>query len=170
MSQLLTAAEAAILLRLDVRRIQTLARLGRLPAVRTGRKWLFDRSALLGLLATAPGPATASSEPVPPKSVAVFEADKDESELGVDISARNQLRGVVREIIVDGLMAEVRISIGDQDLVSVITRRSAERLGIREGSAVLAVIKSTEIMVARRMTYEPDHAASSARGGRSRST
>jgi molybdopterin-binding protein len=50
----------------------------------------------------------------------------------------------------DGLMAEVTIELaGGQQLVSVITRASAEALGLREGDTVTAVIKSTEVMVAR---------------------
>ena len=46
-------------------------------------------------------------------------------------------------------MAEVTLAVGDQQLVSVITRGSAERLGLRVGDAVLAVIKSTEIMIGK---------------------
>ena len=153
MSDFLTAAEAALFLRLDVRRVQTLARLGRLPAVRTGRKWLFDRSAILGMLGTpsrASAPSHASNAFRNPKELSELSGRAADSRSGVDISARNQLIGVVKQLNVDGLMAEVRIGIGDQELVSVITRTSAERLGLAEGAEVLAVIKSTEIMVARR--------------------
>jgi molybdopterin-binding protein len=46
-------------------------------------------------------------------------------------------------------MAEVRIRIGDQELVAIITRSSAERLGLAPGDEVLAVIKSTEVMIAK---------------------
>ena len=46
-------------------------------------------------------------------------------------------------------MAEVRLRIGDQELVSVITRRSAERLALRIGDEVFAVIKSTEVMIGK---------------------
>jgi molybdopterin-binding protein len=46
-------------------------------------------------------------------------------------------------------MAEVTVSIGDQQLVSVITRGSAERLGLRIGDSVMAVIKSTEVMIGK---------------------
>jgi molybdopterin-binding protein len=124
----LTAEEAARLLRLNVKRVQSLARAGKLPAARVGRKWLFRRDELEALL----GP----QGPRPPgKALA--------------LSARNRLRGVVSSIDVDGLMAEVRVRIGDQDLVSVITRSSAERLGIAPGVEVYAVIKSTEVMLGR---------------------
>ena len=46
-------------------------------------------------------------------------------------------------------MAEVTVAVGDQQVVSVITRGSAERLGLRVGDEVLAVIKSTEIMIGK---------------------
>jgi molybdopterin-binding protein len=46
-------------------------------------------------------------------------------------------------------MAEVVMRIGDQELVSVITRSSAVRLGLKVGDEVLAVIKSTEIMIGK---------------------
>lgn len=46
-------------------------------------------------------------------------------------------------------MAEVRIAIGDQELVAVITRSSAERLGLKVGDMAVAVIKSTEVMIGK---------------------
>jgi len=46
-------------------------------------------------------------------------------------------------------MAEVRLAIGDQELVSIITRDSAERLGLAIGVEAHAVIKATEIMIGR---------------------
>ena len=46
-------------------------------------------------------------------------------------------------------MAEVRIGIGDQELVAVITRSSAERLRLQVGEPVFAVIKSTEVMIGK---------------------
>jgi molybdopterin-binding protein len=68
----------------------------------------------------------------------------------MQLSARNQLGGRVTVLRTDGLMAEVTIELGDgQRLVSVITRASAEALGLREGDTVTAIIKSTEVMVAK---------------------
>jgi molybdopterin-binding protein len=46
------------------------------------------------------------------------------------------------------VMAEVVVDIGSNELVSVITRESAERMGLKAGMTVTAVIKSTEVMVA----------------------
>ena len=127
----LTADEVAQLLHVHVKRVQTLARDGRLPAVRLGRKWLFPKSSLLALLRTAA-----------PQS-----RMKEESEM--EISARNQLRGKVTAISFGGVMAEVRLEVGGQDLVAVITRASAERLGIKIGDEVMAIIKATEVMVGK---------------------
>ncbi|SRR5258705_7906139 len=132
-TELLTASETASLLRLNVKRVQALARSGELPAVRRGRRWLFSRAAVLGQLA-------------PPKRARA--STRRASAKGVNISARNQLRGRILSILADGVMAEIRIAIGDQELVSIITRSSVERLGLRKGDEVLAVIKSTEVMVA----------------------
>jgi len=63
------------------------------------------------------------------------------------ISARNQLPGVVRSIRLGEVMAEVLVEVGDHEIVSVITRRSVEDLGLAEGATVTVVIKSTEVML-----------------------
>ena len=65
----------------------------------------------------------------------------------MSLSARNQLKGTIKSIKKDGLMAEVVMDVGGQELVSVITSGSAERLGLKTGDAVQAVIKSTEVMI-----------------------
>jgi len=67
----------------------------------------------------------------------------------VALSGRNQLRGVVEEVRVEGLLAQVRLRIGDQRLTAVITRDAVEELKLRRGQPALAVIKSTEVMIAR---------------------
>ena len=126
----LSVEDAAKLLHLNVKRVQSLARAGKLPAVRVGRKWLFPRDRLEALLGRSRPTAVETSAPV-------------------EISARNQLRGRITGLHLDGVMAEVRIRIGDQELVSVITRSSAERLGLAVGDDVLAVIKSTEVMIGK---------------------
>ena len=69
----------------------------------------------------------------------------------VALSGRNQLRGVVEEVRVEGLLAQVRIRIGDQRLTAVITRDAVDELRLKRGQPALAVIKSTEVMVAREM-------------------
>ena len=67
----------------------------------------------------------------------------------VSISGRNQLRGYVDEIRVEGLLAQVRLRIGDQMLTAVITRDAVEELKLRRGDDALAIVKATEVMVAR---------------------
>lgn len=67
----------------------------------------------------------------------------------VAISGRNQLRGIVDEIRVDGLLAQVRLRIGDQRLTAVITRDAVDELKLKRGSTALAIIKSTEVMIAK---------------------
>jgi molybdopterin-binding protein len=67
----------------------------------------------------------------------------------VAISGRNQLRGLVEEVRVEGLLAQVRLRIGDQRLTAVITRDAIDELKLKRGQPALAVIKSTEVMIAR---------------------
>ena len=67
----------------------------------------------------------------------------------MQLSARNQIKGTVHKLRTDGLMAEVVVTVGDQELVSVITRASAESLDLKTGDAVIVVIKSTEVMLAK---------------------
>jgi len=63
------------------------------------------------------------------------------------ISARNQLEGKVVEVNVGDIMAHVVVRVGKNQIESVITRRSAEELGIKKGDTVTVVIKSTEVML-----------------------
>ncbi len=65
------------------------------------------------------------------------------------LSGRNQLRGIIEEVRTDGLMAQIRLRIGDQSLTAVITRDAVDALRLKRGDEALAVIKSTEVMVAR---------------------
>lgn len=65
------------------------------------------------------------------------------------LSGRNQLRGVVEEVRTDGLMAQIRLRIGDQSLTAIITRDAIDALRLRRGDEALAVIKSTEVMIAK---------------------
>jgi molybdopterin-binding protein len=65
----------------------------------------------------------------------------------VSLSGRNQLRGIVDEVRVEGLLAQVRLRIGDQQLTAVITRDAVDVLKLKRGQSALAVIKSTEVMI-----------------------
>ena len=74
-------------------------------------------------------------------------ADPDDTLQG--LSARNRLHGYVDEVRVDGLLAQVRLRVGDQSLTAVITADAVRALKLRRGDDALAVIKSTEVMIAR---------------------
>ena len=63
------------------------------------------------------------------------------------LSARNQLPGTIEQIHLGGIMARIVVNVGDNTIESVITRQSVEELGLKEGDTVLAVIKSTEVMI-----------------------
>jgi molybdopterin-binding protein len=63
------------------------------------------------------------------------------------ISARNQLEGKVVQVVLGDIMAHVDVKIGKSQIESVITRRSAEKLGLKKGDKVTVVIKSTEVML-----------------------
>jgi molybdopterin-binding protein len=65
------------------------------------------------------------------------------------LSARNQFPGTVKSVKLGGVMAEVVVTVGGLEVVSVITRASAEHLGLKAGDKVTAVIKSTEVMIAK---------------------
>ena len=67
----------------------------------------------------------------------------------VSIRGRNQLRGIVEEVRADGLLAQVRLRIGDQRLTAVITRDAVDELKLRRGDEAIAIIKATEVMVAK---------------------
>lgn len=63
------------------------------------------------------------------------------------ISARNQLPAKVTEIHLGEIMARVVVRVGKNTIESVITRKSAEELGLKKGDAVTVVVKSTEVML-----------------------
>jgi molybdopterin-binding protein len=67
----------------------------------------------------------------------------------VAISGRNQLSGYVEEVRLDRLLAQVRLRIGDQTLTAVITRDAVDELKLKRGDTALAIVKSTEVMIAR---------------------
>ncbi|MGA3241306.1 MAG: TOBE domain-containing protein [Bryobacteraceae bacterium] len=63
------------------------------------------------------------------------------------LSARNQLPGVIESIQVGDIMAHVVVKVGDHLIESVITRNSADELGLKKGDSVKVVVKSTEVMI-----------------------
>src|SRR6476660_8715502 len=69
--------------------------------------------------------------------------------LVIAVSGRNRLRGFVEEVRIDGLLGQVRLRIGDQMLTAVVTRDALDELKLHRGDDALAIIKSTEVMIAR---------------------
>lgn len=67
----------------------------------------------------------------------------------MQLSARNQLRGTVKQIRSEGLMAEVTIEVAGQEIVSTITKASADRLDLKAGDGVLAIIKASEVIIGK---------------------
>ena len=65
------------------------------------------------------------------------------------LSARNHLKGTIDEIQLGDVLAHVTVRVGDSVIESVITRRSAEEMGLRKGDTVTAVVKATEVMIAK---------------------
>lgn len=89
-------------------------------------------------------------------------ARKAPTGLIVALSGRNQLRGFVEEVRTDGLLGQVRLRIGNQVLTAVITSDAVAQLKLRRGDDALAIIKSTEVMIAR----EVEAAAATPKGRR----
>jgi molybdopterin-binding protein len=83
----------------------------------------------------------------------------------VALSGRNRLRGFVEEVRSDGLLGQVRLRIGDQRLTAVITGDAIQELKLRRGDEAVAIIKSTEVMIAREaeLPAEPKRRAARAK-------
>ena len=81
--------------------------------------------------------------------VAAAEIDRVRGDgAGAHISARNRLSGIVTDVQVEGLMAQVEIVVSDPvRLVAVVTRDAVEELGLEPGMATTAIVKSTNVML-----------------------
>ena len=106
-------------------------------------------------------PATAAARPTPPTTGLI-----------VALSGRNRLRGFVEEVRIDGLLGQVRLRIGDQTLTAVITGDAIQELKLRRGDDAVAIIKSTEVMIAREaeLPAEPKRRAARAEAPQVRTT
>jgi molybdopterin-binding protein len=71
------------------------------------------------------------------------------AEEGYPSSARNRFRGIVTEVLLGDVMAQVEIQAGPHRVVSLISRESAEELGLQPGTPAVAVVKSTNVVVER---------------------
>jgi molybdopterin-binding protein len=67
----------------------------------------------------------------------------------MQLSARNQLKGTVKTVKLGAIMAEVVVDVGGNEIVSEISKASVERLGLKSGDTVTAIIKATEVMIGK---------------------
>ncbi len=65
------------------------------------------------------------------------------------VSGRNQLLGRIIEVRIDGLLAKIVISLGEQRVSAIITAEAAADLDLKVGDVAIALIKSTEVMIAK---------------------
>jgi molybdopterin-binding protein len=136
----LSRAQVAQMLHITPKTLAVWEKSGRIPTPeRDWRGWrLYDEVAVAAIRAAL---GTSPSSEMPSAGA---------EEKPMQISARNALTGVVREISGDGVLCEVVLDLGNgQEIVSVITRSSAERLGLKPGVTATALIKSTEVLLAR---------------------
>jgi molybdopterin-binding protein len=63
------------------------------------------------------------------------------------LSARNQLPGTVKSVVLGAVMAEIVVDVAGHEMVSVITRHSAETLDIKAGDDLTVIIKATEVLL-----------------------
>jgi len=67
----------------------------------------------------------------------------------MSLSARNQLKGEITEIVLGTVMAHITVKVGDNIVESVITRRSADEMKLAKGDGVIAIIKATEVLISK---------------------
>jgi molybdopterin-binding protein len=65
------------------------------------------------------------------------------------VSGRNQLVGRIVDVKIQGLMAQVKLSIGGQQITSIITAEAVREMGLQRGQTAAALVKSTEVMIVR---------------------
>jgi molybdopterin-binding protein len=69
----------------------------------------------------------------------------------MELSARNQLKGTITKVEIGVVTAEITVDIGNgNEVVSVITKGSAERLDLKVGENVVAILKATDVMIGKR--------------------
>ncbi len=67
----------------------------------------------------------------------------------MELSARNQFAGTVKSVKLGAIMAEVVLDVAGNEIVAEISKASAERLKLKTGDAVTAIIKATEVMIGK---------------------
>lgn len=119
--------QAAELLRVSPDTVRRLVDSGQIKTARTaGGQRQVDGAALARYMAALPRPD--------PPSV-------------VSESARNRFRGIVTRVIKDGVAAQVEMQAGPFRIVSLITRESADELGLKPGVMAVASVKATNVVI-----------------------
>lgn len=68
----------------------------------------------------------------------------------MELSARNQLNGKITNVEIDAVMASIKLEVTEPGIITaMITKESAEKLGLTEGDDVTAIIKSTEVIIGK---------------------
>ena len=93
--------------------------------------------------------APAATRLVPLNAIGERHANGRRRWMTMEISARNQLPGTVTRVTLGAVMAEVALDVAGHEVVAAVTRSSVERMGLKEGDQVTAIIKATEVMIGR---------------------
>ncbi len=132
MESLLTPREAALRLGISYPTIKQWLYRGKIKSIKTpGGHYRIPEAALDGFLHEADEP------------------DTSKRQMMRRLSGRNQLVGRIVEIKMDGLLAQVKLSIGGQIIHSIITAEAVREMRLQVGETAAALIKSTEVMVLR---------------------
>lgn len=107
----------------------------------TVRRWLADKR-------LAAGPPGDGPQTVDAASVAMLMVQSAAPAEPATVSARNRIPGIITRVERDGVMALVELQAGPHRLTSLLTRESADELGLEVGVAATAVVKSTNVVIA----------------------
>ena len=135
---LLKPREAAAALGISYATIKQWILTGSLQTIRTpGGHHRVPQSSLAKLTRAVPGKTSGSEQKA--SSRERFRA----------ASGRNQLVGTIVEVKISGLLAQVKLAIGDQHITSIITAEAAREMQLRKGQTAGALMKATEVMIIR---------------------
>ena len=65
------------------------------------------------------------------------------------VSGRNRLPGVVTDVTIDGLVAQIGLRVGDNHIVALISAEAARELDLKVGDAAAALVKATSVMIVK---------------------
>jgi molybdopterin-binding protein len=65
----------------------------------------------------------------------------------MDVSARNRLPGIITDVRIEGLVAQVELKVGDNHVVALITAEACQSLGLKVGDRATALVKATSVMI-----------------------